>query len=431
MAHIARWRVGKATAPLIALLAIAAPATADAAQRYASTTGGTTEPCAAIDPCDIQTAFTGSSPNDEIIVNEGTYALGSNPLSAFHANLSIHGAAGQAKPVITGNPNNLFQVAGPGSSVADLIIDQFGSGTGAGFSISGAGSIAERIEVRSTADRACQVDSGALLRDSICVYNGTAFNSAGLFTGGGTATSAAQNVTAIGNGVNSDGIRLLASSGASPVFNARNVIAIGSNDDIEVATPAGSTGTIDLAFSNWDEPANINGTGTGSATPVGSPTNQTAAPVFVDAAGGDYRQALGSPTINAGAADGATGLLDFERDPRSQGASVDIGADEYTPAVTPPPADVTPPETTIDRGPRKQAKSKRAKFRFSADEAGSTFRCKLDKAPFSACSSPLKLKRLKRAKHTFTVVATDAAGNADASPAVYKWKIKKPKAGKR
>ena len=65
---------------------------------------------------------------------------------------------------------------------------------------------------------------------------------------------------------------------------------------------------------------------------------------------------------------------------------------------------------------------------FSADEAGSGFVCKLDGKSFAACSSPQKYKRLKRRKHTFAVVATDTAGNADATPVTYRWKVKRKRA---
>jgi len=39
------------------------------------------------------------------------------------------------------------------------------------------------------------------------------------------------------------------------------------------------------------------------------------------------------------------------------------------------------------------------------------------------------VRKLKPGKHKIAVTATDAAGNADPTPAVYKWKVqrKKPK----
>ncbi len=109
---------------------------------------------------------------------------------------------------------------------------------------------------------------------------------------------------------------------------------------------------------------------------------------------------------------------------RPQGAAIDVGGDEL-PFSAPPPSDTTPPDTTIDKGPKKKTKSKKATFAFSSNEPGSTFTCTVDKKPAAPCTSPLKLKRLKKGEHTFSVFATDAASNADATPAAYKWKVKK------
>jgi VCBS repeat-containing protein len=78
------------------------------------------------------------------------------------------------------------------------------------------------------------------------------------------------------------------------------------------------------------------------------------------------------------------------------------------------------PETTITRAPKAvltiTGERVRVRFRFRSNEAGSTFRCKLDRGQFRSCSSP-KGYRLKPGRHTFRVVATDTAGNADPTPA--------------
>lgn len=92
---------------------------------------------------------------------------------------------------------------------------------------------------------------------------------------------------------------------------------------------------------------------------------------------------------------------------------------------TPPPGnsgDTVPPQTTIDRAPKAKTNKPKAKFRFSADEAGSSFECKLDKKPYEACASPQKYT-VGVGKHKFLVRATDAVGNTDPSPAVAKFKV--------
>jgi hypothetical protein len=91
----------------------------------------------------------------------------------------------------------------------------------------------------------------------------------------------------------------------------------------------------------------------------------------------------------------------------------------------PPPADTTPPETTL-KGPKKVEQGEKAKFKFTSSEPGSTFSCKLDHKKYKDCSSPRKLKtaNLDLGRHTFAVFATDAAGNADPTPAKRKFKVK-------
>lgn len=95
------------------------------------------------------------------------------------------------------------------------------------------------------------------------------------------------------------------------------------------------------------------------------------------------------------------------------------------PPVVLPPADTTAPDTTIGSGPKRKSKKRKATFEFSSTEAGSTFTCALDKAAPSACTSPLTVRVKKKPKrHSLAVTAIDAAGNADASPATFSWKVK-------
>jgi len=82
--------------------------------------------------------------------------------------------------------------------------------------------------------------------------------------------------------------------------------------------------------------------------------------------------------------------------------------------------DITPPETAISA---KKIKGNTAKFRFTSNEPGSRFQCKLDKRKFKPCSSPKKYKKLSDGKHKFKVRAVDPSGNVDATPARKKFKI--------
>jgi hypothetical protein len=84
--------------------------------------------------------------------------------------------------------------------------------------------------------------------------------------------------------------------------------------------------------------------------------------------------------------------------------------------------DTTPPETTITDGPSGTVSSTDASFSFSATEAA-TFACSLDGAAYAACASPQTYSGLTAGTHTFAVRATDAAGNADPTPATRTWTI--------
>jgi CSLREA domain-containing protein len=76
-----------------------------------------------------------------------------------------------------------------------------------------------------------------------------------------------------------------------------------------------------------------------------------------------------------------------------------------------PTPDTTAPKVTITKAPKAKSTSTTAKFKFKANEAGSTFQCKLDKGKFKNCRSPKTHKKLKPGKHVFKVRATDKAGN--------------------
>ena len=85
-------------------------------------------------------------------------------------------------------------------------------------------------------------------------------------------------------------------------------------------------------------------------------------------------------------------------------------------------ADTSPPDTSISFGPSSFNTSDSPRFEFSATEAGSTFECRLDGAPFAACSSPHTLAGLPLGEHVFEVRSIDPAGNADPTPAERRWK---------
>jgi hypothetical protein len=89
--------------------------------------------------------------------------------------------------------------------------------------------------------------------------------------------------------------------------------------------------------------------------------------------------------------------------------------------------DITLPDTTITKGPKKKTTKPTAKLTFQSTEAGSTFACSLDHKAFKPCASPQKYRKLKPGKHSFEVRAIDPVGNLDPTPATAAWTVKPKK----
>ncbi|MGN6275246.1 MAG: S8 family serine peptidase [Solirubrobacterales bacterium] len=96
-----------------------------------------------------------------------------------------------------------------------------------------------------------------------------------------------------------------------------------------------------------------------------------------------------------------------------------------TPQPTPTPTP-TAPSTSILKHPSKvvktHGKTARLVFRFGSDQAGVSFLCKIDKAAFRACGSRLT-HRFGVGSHVVKVRAVSSAGLADATPAVFRFRV--------
>ena len=99
------------------------------------------------------------------------------------------------------------------------------------------------------------------------------------------------------------------------------------------------------------------------------------------------------------------------------------GGDDTHDASTGPDAgeDTVAPETTIDSGPTSPDNAASFSIEFSANE-DATFQCSLDGAAPADCDSPFEASATD-GPHTFSVRATDLAGNADDTPAEHAWQI--------
>jgi hypothetical protein len=94
-----------------------------------------------------------------------------------------------------------------------------------------------------------------------------------------------------------------------------------------------------------------------------------------------------------------------------------------TPATRTWIIDADPPQTTIDDAPSGTVAIASAIISFSANEANVTYTCSFDGGPGQACTSPFSATNLAQGPHSFSVAATDAAGNTDPSPATAQWTV--------
>jgi hypothetical protein len=132
-------------------------------------------------------------------------------------------------------------------------------------------------------------------------------------------------------------------------------------------------------------------------------------------------QACNSPKSYDGLAAGEH-TLEVQAVDKAGNADPSPASHTWTVAGQPLPIpDTTPPDTQIAVGPTGTVDSDTAELSFTSTEQPSTFRCRLDGAPWEECISPKSYEGLADGLHTFEVKALDEAGNADLTPAVQVW----------
>ena len=199
-------------------------------------------------------------------------------------------------------------------------------------------------------------------------------------------------------------------SEGSRTFQVRATDAVGNQD----ATPASYSWTIDTTAPDT----------TLTAQPA-DPTSATAASFSFTSSesGSSFQCRLDSAPFNA-----CTSPRDYTALTAGSHAfqvrAIDpAGNTDPTPATFTWNIDVTAPETSIIVTPDDSTSMTSAQLSFGSSEPGSSFACRLDGAPFSACTSPIDYSGLAEGSHTFDVRATDPAGNTDPTPASFTWAI--------
>ncbi|HEY5977989.1 MAG TPA: choice-of-anchor Q domain-containing protein, partial [Solirubrobacterales bacterium] len=316
------------------LVLLIGAAGAEGAQRYAAP-NGTGSTCTQQQPCTLAEASNGASNGDEVIVAAGDYEITGAPLNLADTGLHLHGDFGGPMPRVFAKLGGQQAIVLSGEGVRLSYLEVQNEQTeGVGVRCTGAGTVVERARATGIGEGAAGVVAhpGCTVRDSLVQARGT--NALGMESLGmlGSTGSTVINVTAIASGQDSAGIqsRYTDSGSGSHTLTLINSIVDGASD-LRTEDGTGGPGRIVVSNSNFDSAKpETEGAIAGSA-------NQTAPPLVLDAAAGDYREAPGSPTIDAGITDPANGPLDLDAGARAAGSATDIGAYEFLP---PPPTPV-------------------------------------------------------------------------------------------
>jgi|GEM_PF-6301418 len=364
-----RWlnRVARTLCLALGLLAIGvgpgwqAGATGNVLFISAAGTGAT---CSSASPCALETGLSLAVSGDrvEVVEGSGPFGTSSEPISAPVAvpagvTLSGHSAAEPGEFVFqSATAAVVLEGGGTGGGISDVHVSNLGSGDTiqvAAAAVQEASVV--RVIARSLGGGAgCVLNGEALLVDSVCV------GSAGAEVTSGVGVSTAQrivNATIIGSG---SGIEVRAVGGDAVLPQISNSILQGEVTDVLASGADGQT-EVALDHSNY---ASAEAQAGATVTAPGSPTNQTAEPLFVDAPGGNFREQSGSPTVDAGATAPESGNIDVAGNDRvlpgrilcsnTPPAVIDIGAYEFVPVappclppITEPGPEVVPPQPMV------------------------------------------------------------------------------------
>lgn len=162
-------------------------------------------------------------------------------------------------------------------------------------------------------------------------------------------------------------------------------------------------------------PSQIQAGLTDSARPVGAFGPEAIGAGLIDAVG-----ALESVPAEGGGGGNGGGTFAVVMPP-SQGSS---GGE--------PPAPAPPPDTSIHKRPPKvkltRRNSVKLAFGFDSDQGDVTFLCKVDRGRFRQCSASF-VRRYSPGPHVLRVKARNGAGATDATPAVYRFRVKRVRSG--
>lgn len=355
---VAGARFSAFVAALVASAALAMPAMA-ANTYYAAPAGAGTE-CTQGAPCSLPGAVSKAINGDGVVLLPGAYTLSTS--MQITRSISLGGESETNTTIQTTGSAAIEVNKSVNATIHDFRLDT--AGTAGGLTLRSG--TAERVLVDYTAGSsgfACSMSPGASLINSVCWAHGSSPSAGAVIAedGGGTGnTVALHNVTAIA--ANPEGVGILAeveSATGALTIAATNVIASGTGHDV-VAVGDGSSSKASVVFANSDY-STVKELSGATITPPGTNGGRTAVPAFVDAAAGNFAEATGSPTIDAGVTEVADGGTAIAGELRALPAAcngtpvTDIGAYEFVPtgcsSSSPSPPSPSPTAVTARSSP--------------------------------------------------------------------------------
>ncbi len=309
---------------------LASPAQA-ASTYYVSRLGPRiTVPCPQAEPCYLAVPLAAQEPGDTIILESGNYQgppetpMGTT-INLLKENVTLEGEPGAPAPKIFSNVKGgpaVRMTEAFGTRLANVDIEDSGTEVeGWPTLIAVNEAHFDHVILRSTTnERAACSGYDITFTDSICAGKD------GFYVSTGGAFSPTINLR------NSDlygtetGMLLAGTGKIDLTANAVNTIIRGATTDISTE-PVEAGGAVHLNLEHSNFGLTVPG-GAGETTMSGG-GNQSATPVFVNLAAGDFHEAPGSPTIDAGLDSPLNGLTDLAGNPRQIGAHTDIGAYEF------------------------------------------------------------------------------------------------------
>jgi hypothetical protein len=305
----------------VALGALTVPAAhAATGARYASPKGSGTV-CSHSAPCNIIEAVDQAPLNSEVILEPGNYGTAAAPLTteitdAASGSLNVHGVVGQALPVITSAAD--YAIRMQSSRVSHLSV--IATGTTGGV----LGTLGDHLQVRATNTSGPACSFSQVLSESVCVGSGDTTDGVG-YTIPGSQLVALNNVTAIADGAHAEALSVDGTGAGLARVNVSSSIFVGTTYDVGVSAAAGGQAEINISHSRYATLAPVAAKEAATVNDVGG--NIKTAPVFVNAAAGNYREQASSPTVDAGTKD-PDFTTDLADNPRSIGTAADMGAYE-------------------------------------------------------------------------------------------------------